>query len=79
MINIKVDDLYVREDKTIVLRFRCTKCDLHKVIDDFGVRTMASGEIRKQAQCRKCRANRSRSKSKKVLIIEKSILTGVPD
>lgn len=64
-VNIKVDEVYVREDRTIVLRFKCTKCEKSKTIDDFGVRTMESGEVRRQAQCRKCRSQGAKTKKAK--------------
>ena len=33
----------------------CTKCNREKPISDFGLRKMGNGEIRNQAQYKKCR------------------------
>jgi len=36
-------------------KFTCTKCKKTKDASDFGMRKMANGEIRNQAQCKTCR------------------------
>lgn len=53
-ISISNADLRIVDGQVIIIQ-KCPKCSKKKDINDFGVRKMGGGEIRRQSYCRVCR------------------------
>jgi len=59
--NNRVERVEVGKVSRVVLigaKFTCTKCKRTKAATKFGLRKMADGTVRNQAQCCKCRSTK---------------------
>ncbi len=57
-INVSKDDLRIVEGQVIIMQ-KCPHCNKSKDINDFGVRNMGDGVVRRQSRCRNCRSKKA--------------------
>lgn len=56
-IKITSENLAVKDNKLLIM-FSCPKCKRKKTVEEFGLRNMGDGTIRRQSQCTQCRSTK---------------------